>query len=207
MPSLVQPKGQPAVAEAADASRIHWPQTLIRKGPQPLQRQHIRRVQLSVQAARLHLIVLDNSGSMRQGGRLGLAKAYAARLVDDATRVGDQVAIMHFGGQGVQVLKAPGPARRAAIARIQALGGGGGTPIASCMQAAQALLHHYRLRHGPSQRTLWLLTDGRSTERPIAPAAADHLVIVNFDDPFRPLGRCAAWAQNWGAELLCPLMG
>ena len=207
LPLLAQPAGRQGadVQSSADAGRIHWPQTLIRKGPQPLQRQHIRRVQPPVQAAHFHLIVLDNSGSMRHGGRLGLTKAYAARLVDDATRAGDQVAIMHFGGQGVQVLKAPGPARRAAIARIQALGGGGGTPIASCMQAAQALLHHYRMRHGHSQRTLWLLTDGRSLEQPPAPMGAERIVIVNFDDPLRPLGRCAAWAHSWGAELRSPL--
>ena len=76
-------------------------------------------------------------------------------------------------GQGVQLLKAPGPARRSAIARIQTLGSGGGTPIASCLQQAQQVLHSYRLRHGSGRRTLWLLTDGRSTERPAAPAAAD----------------------------------
>lgn len=185
--------------------RIHWPQTLANKGAQPLQRRHIAHARQPLDAARLHLIVLDNSGSMRQGGRLGLAKAYAARLVDGATRAGEQVAIMYFGGQGVQMLKTPAPARRAAIAHIQTLGGGGGTPLALCLQQAQQVLQDYRLRKGAGQRTLWLLTDGRSLEQPPAPTGAERIVIVNFDDPLRPLGRCAAWAYSWGAELRSPL--
>lgn len=189
----------------AGHGRIHWPHTLANKGAQALQHAHIVRTCTPQDVARLHLIVLDNSGSMRQGGRLGLAKAYAARLVDAATRAGEQVAIMYFGGQGVQMLKAPALARRAAIAHIQALGGGGGTPIATCLQQAQQVLQNYRQRQGAGQRTLWLLTDGRSPEQPPAPTAAEHIVIVNFDDPLRPLGRCAAWAQSWGAELRSPL--
>ncbi len=183
---------------------IHWLRTLINKGSQRLQRQHLHRMRPQEQAAQLHLIVLDNSGSMRQSGRLGLAKAYAARLLADAARAGDRAGIMYFGGQGVQVLKAPAPARRSAIARVQTLGGGGGTPVATCLQQAQQLLHGYRLRHGAGPRTLWLLTDGRSTEQPAAPAAAERIVIVNFDDPLRPLGRCAEWAESWGAELRHP---
>ena len=35
---------------------------------------------------------------------------------------------------------------------------------------------------------------------PDAPAAADHIVVVDFDDPQHPIGRGAAWAQHWGAE-------
>ena len=67
------------------------------------------------------------------------------------------------------------------------------------------MLQDYRLRKGAGQRTLWLLTDGRSLEQPPAPTGAERIVIVNFDDPLRPLGRCAAWAHSWGAELRSPL--
>ena len=33
---------------------------------------------------------------------------------------------------------------------------------------------------------------------------AERIVNVNFDDPLRPLGRCAEWAESWGAELRHP---
>ena len=188
------------------AARIHWPRSLLRKGPARLQRQHLQRVQPPAQAPALHLIALDNSGSMRGAARLARAKAFAARLVDEATRAGAHVAMLLFGGQGVQWLQTAAPARRAAMARIGRLGGGGGTPLAEGLRQAQGELQAFRRRHGAAPRTLWLLTDGRSLEHPVAPQAADHLVIVDFDDPQRPLGRCRDWAERWGAEWRRPLV-
>lgn len=194
------------VAPAKVAPSIHWPRTLMCKGPNPLQREHFQRVQPPTDVAALHLVALDNSGSMRSGERLARAKAFAASLVDEATRGGAQVALLLFGGQGVQWLQTAAPARRAAIQRIGSLAGGGGTPLAEALRQAQRELQAFRRRHGPAPRTLWLLTDGRSLERPEAPQAADQIVIVDFDDPLRPLGRCAEWAALWGAEWRRPLL-
>lgn len=193
------------LARPEDTARIDWPRTLSRKGPDRLQRSHLQRVRPPTELAALHLIALDNSGSMRSGARLALAKSFAASLVGDATRAGAHVALLFFGGQGVQWLQTAAPARRAAIQRIGGLGGGGGTPLAESLRQAQAELQAFRRRHGPAPRTLWLLTDGRSLERPVAPPGADQVVIVDFDDPLRPLGRCAEWAARWGAEWRRPL--
>ena len=71
-------------------------------------------------------------------------------------------------------------------------------------EAAGQLLQRHCGADASCQGWLWLLTDGRSLEQPAAPSAADHIVIVNFDDPVRPLGRCPAWATAWGAELRQP---
>ena len=193
-----------ARAGTAAAGRIDWCRTLVRKGPATLQRDHLRWVRRPAEAPTLHLIALDNSGSMRHGGRLARAKGFAAHLIDDAARAGDQVGLELFGGQGVQSLLSPAPARRSALGRIQPLGGGGGTPLRAGLRQVQTELLAHRRRHGGGRRLLWLLTDGRSLEQPAAPSAADHIVIVNFDDPVRPLGRCPAWAKAWGAELRQP---
>lgn len=188
------------VARPGEAARIDWLGTLVRKGPDRLGPGHLHRVRPSTEPAALHLIALDTSGSMRQAARLARAKAFAARLVDEATRAGAQVALLLFGGQGVQWLQTAAPARRATASRIGRLGGGGGTPLGEGLRQAQGELQAYRRRHGPAPRTLWLLTDGRSLEQPGAPPGADHVVIVDFDDPHRPLGRCRQWARRWGAE-------
>jgi magnesium chelatase subunit ChlD-like protein len=185
--------------------RIHWGRTLVRKGPGLLGRAHLQREQRPAEAATLHLIALDNSGSMRQGGRLALAKGFVARLIDDAARTGDQVGLLTFGGQGVQRVLAPAQARRSALGPLLPLGGGGGTPLAAALRQAQTELLSYRRRHAAGRCLLWLLTDGRSLEQPAAPGAADQIVIVDFDDPLRPLGRCRAWAQTWGAEWRQPV--
>jgi magnesium chelatase subunit ChlD-like protein len=196
-----------AVARQADAQSvgIAWLPTLVAKGPAHLQSAHLRRRPASAVHPCLHLIALDTSGSMRQGGRLAWAKGYAARLIELAARAGDEVALIGFGGQGVQLLLPPGPARAAGTARVRPLGGGGGTPLAAGLAEAERLLRTARRQRGAGAAScLWLLTDGRTLEQPAAPVAATHIVVVDFDDPLRPLGRCAAWAQRWQAEHRLP---
>lgn len=187
-------------ASAHMPGRIDWCRTLVRKGPAALERSHLQREQLPTDVSTLHLIALDNSGSMRQSGRLARAKGFAARLIEDAARTGDQVGLLLFGGQGVACVLSPTQARRSALGRLRPLGGGGGTPLVAALRQAQTHLLAHRRRHGQGQRLLWLLTDGRSLEQPAVPTAADHIVIVDFDNSARPLGRCRAWAQAWGAE-------
>lgn len=197
-PSLTRHVTRPAEAKGAS---IDWVRTLLAKGPLRLVASHLRHRPLSVRVASLHLIALDTSGSMRNGGRLARAKGYAARLIEQAARAGDDVALLCFGGQGVELLLPPGPARAAGSARVRPVGGGGGTPLVACLKEADRLLRMALKKGGGKGAShLWLLTDGRTLEQPETPTAADHIVIVDFDDPLRPLGRCAAWAERWQAE-------
>jgi magnesium chelatase subunit ChlD-like protein len=141
---------------------------------------------------------------MRRGGRLAHAKGHALRLLEHAARTGDDAALLCFGGGRVQLVLPPArtqaQARSARHARVHALGGGGGTPLAQALAQADHLMRHAAQRQAAAECWLWLLTDGRTLEQPLPPRAARHIVIVDFDDPARPLGRCAAWAARWGAE-------
>lgn len=190
-----------AVQQASDRGRVAWLPTLLAKGRQPLQRAHLRHRTPVVVPSRLHLLVLDASGSMRQGGRLALAKGYAARLLAQAACAGDQAGLLVFGGAGVELLLAPGPARRAAAVRVLQCGGGGGTPMLQALEQASRLLAqaHRRGVATPEACWLWLLTDGRTLETPVAPVGAANVVVVDFEAPKRALGRCAALAARWGA--------
>lgn len=162
--------------------------------------EHLRHRQVPLRTPQLHLIALDASGSMRRDGRLALAKGYAAHLIEQAARAGDHVALLTFGGQGVQQVLPPGPARAAGVARVRPLGGGGGTPLVACLEQAGHILAQARRGGRIADACLWLLSDGRSTEQPKKPDAAARIVVVDFDDPLRPVGRCLAWAQRWQAE-------
>ncbi len=173
---------------------------MLAKGPAPLRREHLRRQPVALRAGRLHCIVLDTSGSMRRHGRLALAKGHAAFMIEQAARQGDDVALLCFGGQGVELLLPPGRARAAGSQRLRPVGGGGGTPLAEALAQADRLLQRTLRVSGPSECWLWLLTDGRTLEHPQAPLTPQHLAIVDFDDPQKNLGRCAAWAVRWGAE-------
>lgn len=212
----------------APGAAIAWLPTLLAKGPAPLRRQHLRHRPLAARAARLHCIVLDTSGSMHQQGRLARAKGQVAAMLEQAARQGDDVAVLCFGGRGVELLIPPGPVRSAARHRLRPLGGGGGTPLAQALSEADRLLQAASRRCGAARATsttrarhaaraaqgsghaqapafdgwLWLLSDGRTLEQPSPPRAARQVVIVDFDDPRIPLGRCAAWAAAWGARYL-----
>ena len=189
-----------SAGESAARGPIAWLPTLLAKGPQRLQEAHLRYTERRAKPARLHLIVLDTSGSMRQRGRLALAKGHAAWLIEQAARAGDQVALLSFGGQGVALQLPPGPARAAGSAKVRPLGGGGGTPLRHALAQAEQVLQRAQRRHGAFDAWLWLLTDGRTLEQPSAPRLAAHVVIVDFDPPARSIGRCAVWALRWGAD-------
>lgn len=123
----------------------------------------------------LHLIALDTSGSMRQGGRLARVKNYSACLIEQATR-----------------------AARSARARPVS---GGGTPLAVCLKEAERILCVTTRQRVRDQDTcLWLFTAGCTFERPDLRQAAGHIVVVDFDNPLRSIGRCAAWAECWHGE-------
>ncbi|MDE2119304.1 MAG: VWA domain-containing protein [Betaproteobacteria bacterium] len=187
---------------------IAWVPSLLRKGAAPLRRSHLCWREPSARPARLHLVVLDTSGSMRRKGQLALAKGHAAMLIEQAARAGDDVALLSFGGQGVHLLLPPRPARRRGAALIRPLGGGGGTPLAQALAQAQALLLRAARggSHPAGSRTcLWLLTDGRTLEQPPAPAGTERIVIVDFDQAPARLGRCLEWAAHWGAEYRKPI--
>lgn len=194
------PPFKSAVKALGDSAAIAWLRTLLAKGPRALQRDHLRYQPQVLAVPRLHLIVLDTSGSMRQGGRLALAKGHAARLVELAARAGDHVGLLCFGGSGVELVLPPGPARAAGAARVRQCGGGGGTPLRQALAMAETLLAQARRRESTGPAWLWLLTDGRTLEQPTTPRGADHAVVLDFDDRSPAIGRCAAWAARWGAE-------
>jgi magnesium chelatase subunit ChlD-like protein len=197
------PPLKPALNKEGDSLAIAWLRTLLAKGPHALQRAHLRYQPQAVAAPRLHLIVLDTSGSMRQGGRLALAKGHAALLIEQAARAKDHVGLLCFGGGGVELLLPPGPARAAGAARARQCGGGGGTPLRQALAVANTLLVLARRRGSSGPAWLWLLSDGRTLEQPAPPKWAEHAVVMDFDDrspASRAQGRCAAWAASWGAE-------
>lgn len=78
---------------------------------------------------------------------------------------------------------------------------GGGTPLAVCLKEAERILCVTTRQRVRDQDTcLWLFTAGCTFERPDLGQAAGHIVVVDFDNPLRSIGRCAAWAECWHGE-------
>jgi magnesium chelatase subunit ChlD-like protein len=152
----------------------------------------------------LHCFLLDCSASMLRAQQLALAKGLLVALFDRAAAERAEVALLCFGNARVERRYGPAVPRWWNERWLQGVGGAGGTPLGQGVEAAARLLEHAARRKPAQQRVLWLLTDGRTTERPSRPAAADRIVVVDFEREAIPIGQCGRISSEWRAEHVRP---
>ncbi|MDA8444013.1 vWA domain-containing protein [Paracidovorax valerianellae] len=174
-----------------------WPRTFIARGAATvLQRDHLRRQTAQARTGRLHCFVLDCSASMVASGALARAKGVLLALMEEAYRERDDVALLCFGGDGVQLRVSPQRAPAWSDGWVAPIGGGGGTPLDRAVSHAAQVLDGARGRQG----WLWLLTDGRTREQPERPASAHTACVVDFDTARLALHRAERLARQWQAR-------
>ncbi|MDR5739370.1 MULTISPECIES: VWA domain-containing protein [unclassified Caballeronia] len=174
--------------------------TLRAKRALPFDANHLRFRRTDGDASTLHCFVLDCSASMVGGERLARAKGMLIALFDRVYRERAEVALVCFGGGRAQVLRQPGAAHWFNERWIAPIGGGGGSPLTLGISSAATVLARAARRRPSQRRWLWLLTDGRVNERPAAPALADRIVVVDFDDGPVRVGGAKALALSWRAQ-------
>jgi magnesium chelatase subunit D len=128
------------------------------------QRVHVTRDDLRVQRrvqrrATTTIFAIDASGSQALH-RLAEAKGAVELLLADCYARRDRVAVIGFRGAGAQVLLAPTRSLVRAKRQLAGLPGGGGTPLAAGIDAAQTMAAAVR-RSGATPLVV-LLTDGRA---------------------------------------------
>ena len=189
--------------------RIDWPPTFAAMRQDALRAGHLRFVREAPRGGVLHCFVLDCSGSMLAGQRLALAKGLLIALFDRASAARAEAALVCFGGTAADVRFGPAVPRWWNERWLRPVGGGGGTPLAAGVQRATRLLERSARRKPGQQRWLWILTDGRTRDRPARPLDVDQVVFVDFEREAIRLGRCEALADAWGARRFTPeeLMG
>ena len=181
------------------ATRLDWPRTLSARGADRLQATHLRHRAQQRPAGALHCFVLDCSASMLAQGRLAHAKGVLLDLMQQAYRQRDDVALLCFAAGRAELRLPP---RRASFWRddwIAPIAGGGGTSLALGVQQAGLLLARQARCQPQRTQWLWLLTDGRSPERPARPAAADQVRVIDFEQARVAIGRAAQLASSWQA--------
>ncbi len=165
----------------------------------PFAAHHVRFRRGEGEAPALHCFVLDCSGSMLGGERLARAKGLLIALFDQAYRERAEVALVCFGGGRAEVRRQPGAAHWFNERWIAPIGGGGGTPLAMGLSSASTVLARAARRRPAQRRWLWVLTDGRTNERPAVPASADRVVVVDFEEGIVRTGGALALASQWRA--------
>ncbi len=138
---------QPAIQPATQPARV-----LVRADDF-----HVARVRQKT--ATTTIFVVDASGSSALH-RLAEAKGAVELLLNDCYVRRDQVAVIAFRGKSAELLLPPTRSLVCAKRRLSGLPGGGGTPLASALDAAASLVDALR-RRGQSPAVV-LLTDGRA---------------------------------------------
>jgi magnesium chelatase subunit D len=118
----------------------------------------LRVSRLQQRAATATLFVVDASGSSALN-RLAEAKGAVNLLLADCYVRRDQVGVIAFRGQSAEVLLPPTRSLVRAKRSLAGLPGGGGTPLASALQAAWLLAQ--QVRRAGATPVVVLLTDGR----------------------------------------------
>ena len=188
----------PGTARAGTA--VAWPATLAAKRGGPLHAGHLRFRKQAGAPRALHCFVLDCSASMLSDERLALAKGLIVAYFDQAARDRVETALICFGGNGAARRFGPAVPRWWNARWLEPVDGGGGTPLADGIAAAAQLLARAARRTPDQQRWLWVLSDGRTRETAPKPAAADHVVFVDFDDAAVRIGQGRRLADAWGAQ-------
>lgn len=142
-----------------------WQKLRERQNPTPAgtQRIHVRREDFCVTRFRqtgqtTTLFVVDASGSSALN-RLAEAKGAVELLLADCYVRRDHVAVLAFRGKTAELLLPPTRSLARAKRSLAGLPGGGGTPLATALDAARDLAEQIR-RRGETP-IIVLLTDGR----------------------------------------------
>jgi magnesium chelatase subunit D len=143
----VQAAGDPRGASAPPRLRLH------------VHASDLRVSRLQQRAATATLFVLDASGSSALH-RLAEAKGAIHLLLADCYVRRDQVGVIAFRGTRAEVLLEPTRSLVRARRSLAALPGGGGTPLASALEAALRMAG--QVRRAGSVPVVVLLTDGRA---------------------------------------------
>ncbi len=146
-------------------SAAPWQKLRERQNPTPAgtQRIHVRREDFCVTRFRetgqtTTLFVVDASGSSALN-RLAEAKGAVELLLADCYVRRDHVAVLAFRGKTAELLLPPTRSLARAKRSLAGLPGGGGTPLATALDAARDLAEQIR-RRGETP-IIVLLTDGR----------------------------------------------
>ncbi len=198
-------------ASASDAVKqggsINWFSSLLNnRGQWPLKK-------LSFQPKRqsqpvLHLVLLDTSAStltQNSGAHQGLlahAKAIVLQIAQQAYLKRQQLAILGFGNNQVELLFQKKKAPKDLQHWLQQIPAGGGTPLRQALEQAQSYLKQQLQRQPGLLSKSYLLTDGRSTCSLSDLSLPGESLLIDTEQAGVKRGRGTELAQQLGAQYL-----
>jgi len=149
---------------------------------------------------RLHLILLDTSGSTMAHHALAKAKGLVAGISEQAYLAREHCAVMVFGNQTCDWLIKPQRAPQDCRPLLNLTPAGGGTPLRTALIQAQQWIQRFT-RQCPTQHLhTWLFTDGRVSDGLQDLHWTTPTTLVDMETHAVPLGRSQRLAAQLKAE-------
>lgn len=187
----------------------NWFATLIANhGQWPLKTLRFRKVRTG--QPKLHLVLLDTSASTLGGRVFGGGKGMVLQLAEQAYRAREQLAILGFGNNKVESVLSRTRAPKNLSNLLDALPGGGGTPLREALQQAETQLQRWRRQYPDLAVQAYLLTDGRTPHAVADLRLSADCLVIDMEQTAVKRGKAKAIAQQLGARyftLPTPEMG
>ncbi|MBZ5488980.1 AAA family ATPase [Halomonas aquamarina] len=113
---------------------------------------------------KVHLVLLDTSGSTLNQRLLGRAKGFIESLTRQAYVRREQMAVFGFGNDTITSLLPRQRAPKSLAAQLDSADGGGGTPLRDMLVQAGQLVRQWMRREPGLSILTYLITDGRTRE-------------------------------------------
>lgn len=197
-------RGRGALGRSAPSEpsrRIHWFETLLaNRGEWPPRQIRFRKSRGG--RARLHLVLLDTSASTLANRWFGQAKSLVAYLANHVYRAREHMAVLGFGNDRVEDILPRGRAPKDFSLRLNALPGGGGTPLRQALRRAETRIRYWRRRNPQLSIHTYLFTDGRTRQSVRDIRNLGDCVVVDLEQSAVRRGRAQTLAQELGARYL-----
>ncbi len=181
------------------STSVNWFATLVRNfGQWPPQ--HLRFKKSKSGQAVLHIVLLDTSASTLQNQLFANAKAAILSIADQAYLAREQLTVLGFGNDIVEVLLAKKRAPKALREFLDNIPAAGGTPLRKAL--LQTLDYQkQQFRQTPAlQMHTYLITDGRTTQSFSDIALLGDVVVIDIEQAQVKRGKARQIAESLSAN-------
>ena len=194
--SVISAKGR---CGALNSRVVDWFASFIANAGQwPLRQLRYRKAKMAQPV--LYFILLDTSASTVQSGFVSHAKAVVDTIAKRAYIERDQLAVMGFGNQQVQLLLAPKKSPKALRRWLDTLSTGGGTPLCEVLQQALSFQRKYLKQHPETHLRTYLITDGRTTQNFAHQSLLGDVVVIDTEQSAVKRGKAKLIAKVLNAD-------
>lgn len=148
----------------------------------------------------LHIVLLDTSASTLQNQLFASAKAAILSIADQAYLAREQLTVLGFGNDKVEMLLTKKRAPKALRDFLDHIPAAGGTPLRKAL--LQTLVYQkQQLRQTPTlQMQTYLITDGRTTQQFSDIALLGEVVVIDIEQAQVKRGKARKIAESLSAD-------